>query len=184
VISAPPSQASSALRVSEHPRNVGLRRYATFWVLAVLVCSSDQITKEWVYRKLPFGTFLEPDRIEVIPGFFNIVHVGNTGAAWGIFEGGSLWLALLAIATLGAIHWFRRHLGLHLRPVQIAFGLLTGGIVGNMVDRFLHGHVVDFLDFRIFGYIYPTFNIADCGIVVGVIFYMILSFRHPELRVK
>ena len=160
------------------------RRYKRFWILAIALFGADQITKEIVFRTLPYGTFLPPDRIEVVPNFFHIVHVGNTGAAWGMFEGGSLWLAVLAVVTLGAIHCFRRHLGLHIGSVQIAFGLLTGGIVGNMVDRFLHGHVVDFLDFRIFGYIYPTFNIADCGIVVGVIFYLILSFRHPELKVR
>jgi signal peptidase II len=63
--------------------------------------------------------------------------------------------------------------------VQTCFGLLCGGILGNLVDRLLHGHVVDFLDFRFGSYIYPTFNIADSGIVVGVLLYLIVSFKTP-----
>jgi signal peptidase II len=159
-----------------------VRSYRTFWILYIILFALDQSTKEIVFRKLPFGTFDPPGRIEVIPGFFNIVHVGNTGAAWGLFQGASFFLALLAVVTLGAIYWFRNYLQLKLQPVQVAFGLLAGGVVGNMVDRFLHGHVVDFLDFRLGSYIWPTFNLADCGIVIGVTIYLILTFTHPKLR--
>jgi signal peptidase II len=160
-----------------------LGRYRIFWALSLLVAVADQVTKEIVYRNIPFETFYPPDRIEVIPGFFNIVHVGNTGAAWGMLAGASFWLGLVAVVTLVAIFVLRRAIGLALPPVQAAFGLLCGGIVGNMVDRLIHGHVVDFLDFRIGSYIWPTFNLADCGIVCGVALYLWLSFRHPQLKV-
>jgi signal peptidase II len=107
------------------------------------------------------------------------VHVGNTGAAWSLFAGKSTLLALLALTTLGAIFFWRRSLGLRLLPVQISFGLLCGGIVGNLLDRLVYGHVIDFLDFHFGSYIYPTFNIADSGICVGVGIYLCYSFKYP-----
>jgi signal peptidase II len=60
--------------------------------------------------------------------------------------------------------------------MQVAFGLLVGGIIGNMIDRFAYGHVVDFLDFHFGTYRYPSFNIADCGITVGVVLYILATF--------
>ena len=87
---------------------------------------------------------------------------------------------LLAGFTLVGIYYWRRHLGLHDRRAQIAFGLLCGGIVGNFFDRVLHGHVIDFIDLHFGSYIYPTFNIADAGICVGVLLYLWHSFKEPE----
>jgi signal peptidase II len=107
------------------------------------------------------------------------VHVGNTGAAWSLFTGRSGWLALLAAGTLVAIYFWRRALGLRDRMVQISFGLLCGGIVGNLIDRLAYGHVVDFLDFHFGSYVYPTFNVADSGICIGVGLYLLHSLRHP-----
>lgn len=146
-------------------------------MLAGAVLVLDQLTKLAIYRRLPLGTYGPPDHIPVIPGFFNLVHVGNTGAAWSLFAGRSTLLAVLALSTLLAIFVWRKSLGLRQLPVQISFGLLCGGIVGNLIDRMLHKHVIDFLDFHFGNYIYPTFNIADSGICVGVIIYLWHSFR-------
>lgn len=159
-----------------------IRRYRWLLSLAVVVFLADQVTKSWVFANIPFNTFGPPGHVEVIPGFFNLVHVGNTGAAWSLFSGNSVALAVLAGATLIAIFVFRRQLALEHSGVQTCFGLLCGGILGNLVDRILHGHVVDFLDFRFGSYIYPTFNIADSGIVVGVLLYLIVSFRADRAR--
>jgi len=156
-----------------------IRRYRWLYALGAIVFLADQATKSWVFAQIPFNTFGPPGHIEIIPGFFNIVHVGNTGAAWSMFAGNSMPLAFLAGITLIAIFFFRRHLVLGHPTVQTCFGLLCGGILGNLVDRLVHGHVVDFLDFRFGSYIYPTFNIADSGIVIGVLLYLIVSFRTP-----
>ena len=96
-----------------------------------------------------------------------------------MLAGKSTFLALLAFVTLGAIYLWRHELGLRLLVVQLSFGLLCGGIVGNLVDRMVHGHVIDFLDFHFGSYIYPTFNLADSGICVGVAIYLIHSLRQP-----
>lgn len=162
------------------PRLQRMLAYRWLLGLAGTVFLLDQLTKLCIYRNLPFGTYGSPGQIEIIPGFFNIVHVGNTGAAWSLFAGKSTLLALLALVTLAAIFLWRRSLGLRLLPVQISFGLLCGGIVGNLVDRLVHGHVIDFLDFHFGSYVYPTFNIADSGICIGVAIYLWYSFRTPN----
>lgn len=157
--------------------------YRLLWALAVVVFTLDQLTKTWIVVKIPFVEhpyeWPPAEHISVIDGFFHLVHVGNTGAAWSLFEGKSGMLAILAGITLLGIFYWRSHLGLHARRVQIAFGLLIGGIVGNFVDRVMHNHVIDFLDFQFGSYIYPTFNIADAGICVGVILYLWHSFKEP-----
>ena len=154
-------------------------RYRSLWIIAAIVFVADQVTKAMIATRLPFGSYGPGGRIEVIPGFFNLVHVGNTGAAWSMFSGKSLGLALVALGALAAIFIWRRSLGLHYRGVQPSFGLLCGGILGNLVDRVRHGHVIDFLDLHFGGYIYPTFNVADSAICVGVFWYVLWSLRQP-----
>jgi signal peptidase II len=171
--------ASSSPRLVTEFRFQRVFAYRWFFTLAGLILVLDQASKLWINRRMPLGTYGPPDHIAVIPGFFNLVHVGNTGAAWSLFTGRSTMLALLAVATLAAIFLWRSSLGLRQRPVQISFGLLCGGIVGNLLDRLIHKHVIDFLDFHFGSYIYPTFNIADSGIFLGVIVYLWFSFKQP-----
>jgi signal peptidase II len=154
--------------------------YRWLLVLGAGVFVSDQATKGWICSLLPFPTYGPPGHIQVIDDFLYLVNVGNTGAAWSMFTGRSTFLALLAAATLVAIFAWRHQLGLHRRPVQISFGLLCGGIAGNLADRVVHGHVIDFLDFHFGTYIFPTFNVADSSICVGVAVYLLYSLLQPE----
>ena len=173
----PPAGAKRDRPASRIERILAYRRLLA---LALAVFVLDQLTKVWVAALLPFGTYGEPGAISVIRGFFYLVHVGNTGAAWSLFSGQSVLLAALAVATLVAIFCSRRALGLRHPLSQVCFGLLCGGIAGNLVDRLWHGHVIDFIDLHFGSYIYPTFNVADSGICVGVILYLIHSLRQPE----
>jgi signal peptidase II len=154
--------------------------YRVLLALALSVIVLDQASKAWINAHLPLGTYGPPGAIPVVRGFFYLVHVGNTGAAWSIFSGRSVLLAILAAATLVAIFLWRRALGLGDRVAQVCFGLLCGGIIGNLVDRLIHGHVIDFIDLHFGSYAYPTFNVADAGICVGVLLYLIHSLRKPE----
>jgi len=156
-----------------------LLAYRRLWVFAGVVFALDQATKAVIAARLPFGSYGPSGYFEIFPGFLNLVHVGNTGAAWSMFSGKSLWLAGLALGTLTAIFIWRRTLGLQHASVQPAFGLLCGGILGNLVDRLVHGHVIDFLDFHFGSYTYPTFNVADSAIFAGVFWYMLWSLRQP-----
>ncbi len=165
------------------PRGIG--RYKLLWILAIVVFALDQLTKLWITSLLPFGTYGEAaGAIPVIRGFCYFVHVGNTGAAWSMFSNNSVMLAALAAATLVAIFYWRRALNLADRRAQVAFGLLCGGIVGNLLDRLVHHYVVDFIDLHFGSYTYPTFNVADSGICVGVILYLWQSMRTPDASAK
>jgi len=158
---------------------VNFLSYRLLWIFAVAAFALDQVTKVMIAGRLPYNSYGPAFHIKVIPGFLNLVHVGNTGAAWSMFSGQSFWLGLLAVATLAAMFYWRRALGLDQPSAQPAFGLLTGGIAGNLVDRFAHGHVIDFLDFHFGSYTYPTFNVADSAICVGVFWYILWSLKHP-----
>ncbi len=182
-----PSTSSSPLAskpASREPRESRIQKllgYRLLLGLALAVFVADQLTKLWIAQRLPLGTYGEAaGAIRIIKGFFYLVHVGNTGAAWSMFSGQSVMLALLAFGTLLAIFFWREALGLRERLAQICFGLLCGGILGNLVDRLLHGHVIDFIDLHFGSYIYPTFNVADSGICVGVIVYLWQSLRAPK----
>ena len=166
------------------PLSARIRAYRLLWALGLGVFAADQATKLWIIARVPFNPLHSHGAgadIEIIPGFFYIIHVGNTGAAWSMFSGQSILLALLALGTLVAIYFWRHALGLRDRMSQVCFGLLCGGIVGNLVDRLLHKHVIDFIDLH-FGssYIYPTFNVADSAICVGVILYLWQSLKAPQ----
>jgi signal peptidase II len=151
--------------------------YRLFYLFMAVTLAADQASKIWIQHRLPFGAYGAPYHIPVIPGFLNIVHVGNTGAAWSMLSGHSVLLASVAALTLVAIYVWRRALSLRERLVQIAFGLLCGGIAGNLIDRIRVQHVVDFIDVHFGSYIYPTFNVADSGICIGVALYLWHTFR-------
>ena len=112
----------------------------------------------------------------IIPSFFSITYIRNTGAAWGVFSNGTMLLAVFSIIfLLFAIKYI-----IDLKEISklstISYGMLLGGIIGNLVDRLFRNYVVDFLNFKIFSYNYPVFNIADIFIVIGIFLIIIESF--------
>ncbi len=159
-----------------------VRPYRLFWFVALSVFLLDKVTKAWIASRLPLGSYGPRHHIPVLPGFFNLVHAGNTGSAWSMFTGMGTALGFLAVGTLVAIFFWRHELGLRSLLPQLSFGLLCGGTAGNLTDRLELGYVVDFLDFHFGSYIYPTFNVADIGIVVGVFSYILWSLRLPAER--
>jgi signal peptidase II len=156
-------------------------QYGRLLGLAAAVLGLDQLTKAWIAASLPYGSYGEAGgALTVVPGFLYIVHVGNTGAAWSSFTGRSAPLAILAAATLAGIFLWRKALGLADPKTQTSFGLLCGGIAGNLADRIARGHVVDFLDFHFGSYTYPSFNVADSAICIGVVLYAWSSLKSPK----
>ena len=158
-----------------------MKSYSRLFILALFILVTDQLTKLWIMVSLENGTYhidsLINPPITVIEDFFYIVHIQNDGAAWGIFSGHAYLLGVLGVIALAAIFYFRKALALENHVLQCAFGLMTGGIIGNMIDRFRFNRVIDFLDFHLPLYgRYPSFNIADCGITIGVGLYIIYSF--------
>lgn len=115
--------------------------------------------------------------IVIINNFFNLTYVNNYGAAWSMLTGYRILLILITIIILIGIYFMLlRNKKLDTKEV-IMYSLLIGGIVGNLYDRIIYGYVIDFLDFNIFGYNYPIFNLADSFIVISIILIIINEFK-------
>jgi len=153
------------------------RRIATLAV-CVLVC--DQLTKWLVRRHIVLGA-----ENPIIPGFFNLTYRVNTGAAWSMFTGNNAMLATIALAALVVLYLTRHHFNAHRLLGQFAFGLIFGGIIGNLIDRLWPGRnaVVDFLHFYMARrgtadfFDFPAFNVADSAICTGVALIFILNWN-------
>ncbi len=150
--------------------------YLIFVTLAIVL---DQVSKNLVINNLNYAT-----PVEVIPNFFYLTLFYNTGAAWSSFSNFTTLLLIISIlASLGiSIYYFvaepqRNVLG------NIGLSLIIGGAIGNGIDRLLYQKVTDFLDFYIFGYDFPIFNIADSAVVIGVII-LIISMLMAEAKQK
>jgi signal peptidase II len=157
-------------------------RYARIWVLLGLILCLDQLSKAWVIREIPYGTYLNP--IPVAGGWLHWVHIGNKGAAWGMLQNQGFLLACFAVIALGLIYGMRRSLMLETPRNQIAFGLFIGGVLGNLWDRIAIGHVTDFIDVHLPFYRWPAFNVADSAICVGVGLYLLMSFLPEPKRLN
>lgn len=144
----------------------------------------DQLTKLLVVSALRLG-----DHWAVLPGFFHLVHWGNTGSAWSLFHGNNRALAALALLAVCALWYWRSHFEAHRPMGQVALGLLFGGTIGNLIDRLVPSrqHVVDFLYFHLRqrggGEVgFPAFNVADVAICVGVGLMLLLGLiAKPEV---
>ena len=149
-----------------------------FFLLTLPLYALDQITKQLVLH------FIDPSEPHhVIPNFFELVHVTNTGAAFGSFRNNNTFFIALSCVALVVVTVLLLRRG----PVdpwrRVALGLLLAGVLGNLTDRLLHGHVIDFLLFD-FGphapkilHPWPAFNVADSCICIAVVCFMVYSFR-------
>lgn len=144
----------------------------------------DQITKWWIVLTFPnpftTGQFKQ---IEVIPGFFDIVRVHNTGVAFGRFNG-TAWanvvFGFVAVTALVVIAVMWKKKAFPIKMSQLAVFLLVSGILGNLTDRLVHGYVVDFLSFDLGFMIWPSFNVADSCICVAASLLAISAFIEPK----
>lgn len=136
----------------------------------------DQLTKWVVDTTMPLYR-----SIPVIDGFFNLTYIRNTGAAFGIFAGSASafrvpFLMIFSLLAIGFIVAMLRRLPERETGLIIALTFILGGAIGNLIDRFAYGEVIDFLDFYWGSYHWPAFNIADSFITIGVaitVFYLI-----------
>lgn len=142
-----------------------------YWILLIVsafVLSLDQWTKYVVQQRMALY-----QRIEVIPGFFNLTHVRNTGGAFGIFGGersgiGALLFVVVSLMAVGILLLLFARVKEHEKTLSLSYSLILSGAIGNLIDRLRYGEVVDFLEFYISSFHWPAFNIADSAICVGV----------------
>jgi signal peptidase II len=138
------------------------------FVLPMVIVAVDQATKAMVRASVPIH-----DSVTVIPGFFNITHALNSGAAFGILDGASfpyktVVIAVIATAALIGVGMYAASLSHHQLIARIGLALIVGGAAGNLIDRVLAGSVVDFADFYLGTHHFWAFNVADSAISVGV----------------
>ncbi|WP_019504984.1 signal peptidase II [Pleurocapsa sp. PCC 7319] len=147
-----------------------IRRKRSFWLIAILGIILDQITKYLVVQSFAqIG-----DTVPLWQGVFHLTYVINTGAAFSFFRGQVdilRWISLVVSLALIIFVWYTPKISL---IEQLGYGFILAGAIGNGIDRFLFGYVVDFLDFRLINF--PVFNLADVSINIGVLLLLIASF--------
>ena len=147
------------------------------WLAAVVIVI-DQATKIWAEATLVFGQPVQ------LLSWFNLTLAYNRGAAFSFLADAGGWqrfffLAVGAVAVVVIVAWLRR-LREHERTNAIGLALILGGAVGNIIDRALHGHVVDFIDWHYGTWHWPAFNIADSAITLGAVLVVIASLRGED----
>ena len=149
------------------------------FIIAIISFLIDQISKIVITN-----TFSLNETRTIIKSFFSLSYIQNTGAAWGLFEGKTI---LLAIISLIFLYFFVKYI-IELKSINkfnmVSLGLILGGIVGNLFDRIVNNYVIDFLSFRFFSYNFPVFNLADTFIVVGIILIIIETFIEGDKNVS
>ncbi len=142
--------------------------------IAILALALDQITKiiATTYLKLNIS-------VQIINKFFYLTLCQNEGAAWGLFKNTKFIIIIGTIIAIILIYHFVYVFKQNKRN-NLAFGLLIGGLLGNLADRIIFGYVRDFLDFYIFKYDYPIFNVADICIVIGIFLLMIAVLKGED----
>jgi signal peptidase II len=153
------------------------RRFFGWLELAALVIGLDQLSKWLVLSNLNFGDTI------AVTSFFQLVLVYNPGAAFSFLADHSGWQRwFFIVLAIGVCGWLLTLLREHQREIALplAFSLIIGGAIGNIIDRIVHGAVVDFLYFHIGRYGWPAFNVADSAITVGVALMLWAQFRTPH----
>jgi len=147
---------------------------------SVVIVALDQVTKQMVRAGIALH-----DSIEVIPGLLNLVHVRNTGAAFGFLNLADIaykrvLMTGMALAALAAVGWFASQVGPRAVLARCGLALIVGGAVGNLIDRALVGHVVDFVDVYWGSVHFWAFNVADSAITVGAGLLILDLIRSPD----
>ena len=177
-----PSPKLPSKQVEQHSRLQGpLEKHATMKLwrsVSLPLYVLDQVTKALVLAKISTDEI-----VPVIPGFFNLVQVHNTGAAFGMLRDNNLFfiaLSCVALVILGLLGWKKVFFD---EPSRWAAALLVAGISGNLTDRIIHGHVIDFLDFilPVYGR-WPAFNVADSCICTAAGLFIVASFLDTKRK--
>jgi signal peptidase II len=162
----------------------GSNKYIRLAIISGLVVVVDQLTKALILKLLPVYRF-PGDGITVISGFFSIIHVRNQGGAFGFMADQSpsvraVLFFFVSFAAICMVFYFYKNTPRQQPVLAVGFALIFGGAIGNMIDRIRFRNVIDFLDIYIGDLHWPTFNIADSAITIGVVIFIFhLLFRNP-----
>jgi len=159
-----------------------MKKNRFYFILIFFFLVIDQLTKAWITKNL--GLY---SRLEVIPGFFNLVHTRNKGVIFGFFSQSNtrfsfIILTIASLAAFSLVVYFFIKTPSYQKGLKVSLSLILAGATGNLIDRILKGYVIDFLDFGIESYHWPSFNIADSCISIGALLmiYNILFKREAH----
>lgn len=158
-----------------------MNRRSFYPVIVVALMCIDQLTKALIARSIPFQSSRS-----VIPGFFNLTHIRNRGAIFGFFSHSEsrilfIFLTLVSLVALGLVIYYFFKTPSSQRFMKISLSVILAGALGNLVDRVFRGYVIDFLDFHIRNWHWPSFNVADACITVGAfLLIFVLVFRRGK----
>jgi signal peptidase II len=159
-----------------------MKRNRFYYLLVIMIVGIDQATKALVVRSIP-----HLNSNSIVPGFFNITHIRNRGAIFGFFSQSDslvlyIILTLVSLVALGFVIFYFFKTPTSDRFMKISLSLILAGALGNLVDRVIRGYVVDFLDFYVKSWHWPSFNVADSSITVGafVLIFILLFKRRPK----
>ncbi len=141
-----------------------VKRSSLFWLIAIAILALDQVTKFFVLRSFSAG-----ESVSLLP-FLSFTYVQNTGAGFGILQNNNWLFIFIALIAIGVIFYYLKKV-LTEQRMTVFVALILGGAVGNLLDRLLHGFVVDFIDFHF----WPAFNVADSALVIGVLGLIVWS---------
>jgi signal peptidase II len=151
----------------------------TFYAVILLVIALDQLAKIWVR-----ASFRPDESLALVPGFFNLTYVRNTGVAFGMFAGQGLLVGLFVAALALAALYYARSLNWAGWETNLVGGCLCGGALGNLLDRSRLGYVVDFFDVHIGTHHWPVFNVADSLICLSVGWIVLRQFAGEKGKGK
>lgn len=146
--------------------------YISFFLLIL-----DQIIKLLIQKNMNLY-----QEITIIPSFFSLYYVKNTGAAFSILQDNSSIILLISFLSIIILNYYIIKEKDITKISRISFGLLLGGIYGNLLDRIIHKSVIDYLSFSIFNYSFPIFNLADIGITIGVGLIILETILKKEVK--
>ena len=158
-----------------------MNRYALVILVALIVVILDQISKHIIVQTINLH-----ESIPVINGFFNLVHIRNRGIAFGLLNSADHSLGFFIqvpaiIAAILILIWWLQNSSDKDRHLFFGLALIIGGAVGNLIDRLRYREVIDFLDFHIGSYAWPSFNLADSAVTIGAIYLgIVLVFYNKQ----
>ncbi len=145
-----------------------MKNKESIYKITSIVLILDQMIKLWIQKSLHLN-----QQIIIIPHFFAIDFVKNTGAAFSILENNTILISIMSVIFILLLNHYIKKEESFTKLSIVSLGLILGGIFGNLIDRVIHHGVIDYLSFTIIQYNFPIFNLADAAIVIGVLLFSI-----------
>ena len=163
---------------SEGPTNGEFRKAVILLLTALAILVADQVTKALVVANLAVG-----EKVRLVGDLVQVWHAQNRGAAFSLFQGGAVVFVIVSVVSIVMVAYFHRSLRDRSPWLHVVLGIVLGGTLGNFTDRLRQGYVTDWLSVGIGDTRWPTFNVADSSVVVGIgILVIYLLLTNPDRR--